>query len=523
MPTRPQFKTTSLFGSIRSQIGPVVISLALVAAITAALQILTPIYDPVRVPSIYLIPVLVAATRWGRVPAIVAAFTGIGSAAFFFYPPKYSFHVADEEQVISLVLFTVVALVTSQLASNVRRQAAISRRREIEVGDLYAFSRRLAGAQTAPEIYTAIQDHLAAVIGQKVVIFGIGAGARVGIPPGADADVPDLVRHAAIDIAAGRESTAARTAVDPQTGTTWLVRPVLLKTPEFGVIAVKLGSGAHDPIDQLMQHVDTLMDDAATTLERLDIGRALNEARLRSETNLLRDALIGSVSHELRTPLASILGAATALIQAPIIANEARLAALAAVARDEAERLNNDIQNLLDATRISAEAIRPHLEWTEPADVINAAIERKFRRLSMHRLEVQMSADMPLVHIDPILLQQAIGQILDNAVKYSASGATIRLTVQKHDDHVTISIADWGEGLTEDEKARLGERFFRGSRHTPTISGSGLGLWIAQAFVGAIGGTIAAVSSGRGQGTTVTITLPIPEQPAPDQVKELDE
>ena len=81
MPTRPQFKTTSLFGSIRSQIGPVVISLALVAAITAALQILTPIYDPVRVPSIYLIPVLVAATRWGRVPAIVAAFTGIGSAA----------------------------------------------------------------------------------------------------------------------------------------------------------------------------------------------------------------------------------------------------------------------------------------------------------------------------------------------------------------------------------------------------------------------------------------------------------
>ena len=127
------------------------------------------------------------------------------------------------------------------------------------------------------------------------------------------------------------------------------------------------------------------------------------------------------------------------------------------------------------------------------------------------------------MHIDPILLQQAIGQILDNAVKYSASGATIRLTVQKHDDHVTISIADWGEGLTEDEKARLGERFFRGSRHTPTISGSGLGLWIAQAFVGAIGGTIAAVSSGRGQGTTVTITLPIPEQPAPDQVKELDE
>src|SRR5947208_10458300 len=168
--------------SVRSQLGPVAISLMFVAALTVGLEALTPIYDPVRVLSVYLIPVLIAATRWGRVPAVIAAFAGILSAAFFFYPPKYSFRIADEEQVISLVLFTAVALVTSQLAGNVRRQAALARKREIEAGNLYAFSRRLAGAQTAAEIYGAIRDHISAVIGQKVAMFGIASGAQVDMP-----------------------------------------------------------------------------------------------------------------------------------------------------------------------------------------------------------------------------------------------------------------------------------------------------------------------------------------------------
>ena len=518
---RPPSKTARLLNSFRNQIGPVVISLALVAAITAALIALTPVYDPTRVPSVYLIPVLVAATRWGIVPAVTAAFAGVLSAAFFFFPPKYSFHVADQEEVISLVLFTIVALVTSQLAGNVRHQAALARKRETEVRDLYAFSRRLAGAETAADIYAAIQDHLTAVIGQKVVIFG--STAQVEVPPDLVAAVPDQVRRDAIDVATGRDNAVAKTTTDADSGATWLIRCVLSKTPEFGVIAVNLGGGGRDAIETITQHVNSLMEDAGATLERLDIGRALNEAKLRSETNLLRDALIGSVSHELRTPLASILGATTSLIEAPVIARDRRLAALAAVARDESERLNNDIQNLLDATRISAQAIRPKMEWSDPADIVNAAIERRSRRLSMHKLDVRLSGDLPLVNVDPILLEQAIGQILDNAAKYSASGSAVTVTAQRRDDQLVISVTDEGEGLTGEEKARLGERFFRGPRHVSTISGSGLGLWIAQAFVSAVGGALEAVSSGEGHGTTVSIALPVAQDPPRDDARELDE
>jgi two-component system sensor histidine kinase KdpD len=137
----------------------------------------------------------------------------------------------------------------------------------------------------------------------------------------------------------------------------------------------------------------------------------------------------------------------------------------------------------------------------------------------MHKLESEVPYDLPLLRVDPILLQQAIEQILDNAAKYSASGSAVAVRAHRHDGQVTISIADRGEGLTIDEKARLGQRFFRGTRHIATTPGSGLGLWIAKAFVTAIGGTLAAESPGEKQGTTISIRLPIPREPA----KELDE
>ena len=142
--------------------------------------------------------------------------------------------------------------------------------------------------------------------------------------------------------------------VDDHNGNNWLIRRVSPKTPDFGLVAVDLGHVAGPDLADMRQRIDDALADAAATLERLDVARALNEAKMRSETELLREALIGSVSHELRTPLASILGAATILHNAPALAHDERLLALTGVVRDEAERLNNDIQNLLDATTISS-------------------------------------------------------------------------------------------------------------------------------------------------------------------------
>jgi len=241
--------------------------------------------------------------------------------------------------------------------------------------------------------------------------------------------------------------------------------------------------------------------------------RAINETRRRQETDHLREALINSVSHELRTPLSSILGATTVLCSAPAVRAEPQLEGLAGVVRAETERLNNVIQNLLDATRISSEGLRPRFEWAEVADIVNAALERRLRRLDGHAMEVDLANDLPLVYVDQVMVEQALGQILDNAAKYSPEGTAVRIAARAENGAVALSVSDQGAGLTAEECARLGERFFRGSR-TASTAGSGFGIWIAKAFLHANGGSLDATSTGPDQGATFIIRLPIPPHKA---------
>ncbi|MGI8524738.1 MAG: sensor histidine kinase, partial [Pseudolabrys sp.] len=225
--------------------------------------------------------------------------------------------------------------------------------------------------------------------------------------------------------------------------------------------------------------------------------------------------------HELRTPPASTMGTATVLGAAPALAHEAKLKELVHDVRNEAERLNNDIQNLLDASRISSDGINPHAEWADPADIIHSAVDRCRRRMGNHRLALDLPADLPFVHVDPVLVQQALVQIFDNAVKCSPAGSPIRLTARAGNGRLTIRVSDKGTGLTAEDKSGMWDRFSRGERHIGTISGSGLGLWIASAFVAANGGTIDAASAGAGQGAALTIDLPV-EQVTVSQQMESD-
>jgi len=209
------------------------------------------------------------------------------------------------------------------------------------------------------------------------------------------------------------------------------------------------------------------------------------------------------------------------LCQAPAIARDQRLTSLASVVRDESERLNNDIQNLLDATRITRDQIKPRLEWIEPADIVNSALERRRRRLNGHTVSLDVDSNLPFIYVDPVLIEQAFAQVVDNAAKYSPCGSTITVAAKRNGHGLVLSVSDTGVGLTQEESTQLGERFFRGQRHVATTSGSGLGLWIAKAFVGANGGKIEADSAGINQGTTIAINLPVATHvPQPETVPD---
>ena len=487
---------------VRRELRGSVIALAMVAVTTVVVYALTQSLEVRRGSAVYLLPVLLAGWHLGLIPALVAAVAGVLWSGYFFFSPYYSFYLARPNEIVNLLLFMAVAVVTSHLANSMKGQKELAQRREKEVGDLYAFSRRLAAASSAADIYLAIEEHLASLVQRKVVLFGAASDRDAKAEHGA---LSQRVRDAIAEVQAGR---TLATIVDDGAGDIWLVRRVSQKNADFGVIAIDLGSVPPDAIDEVRKRVDDVLSDAAATLEWLDVARALNDAKMRSETELLREALIGSVSHELRTPLASILGAATVLSKSPVVEKDERLNSLAGVVRDEAERLNNDIQNLLDATRISREQIRPRQEWIEPQDIVNAALERRRRRLSGHQVSLDMDSNLPFIYVDPVLVEQAFGQIVDNAAKYSPPGSPITVAAKRNGRDIVLSVHDQGVGLTAQESAQLGERFFRGARHATTTSGSGLGLWIAKAFVSANGGKIEAASAGADQGTTVSIHLP---------------
>ena len=490
--------------AVRRELRGSAIALVMVAATTLVTYGLIQTLDVRRGSVIYLLPVLLAGWHLGLVPALVAAVAGVLWSGYFFFSPFYSFYLARPNEILNLVLFMVVAVVTSHLANSMKKQTELARKSEKEMSDLYAFSRRLAASSSAADIYLAIEEHLASLVQRKVVLFGASSDPGGDAKPDQDA-LSQRVLATIAEVQAGRTPT---TTVDDGAGDIWLVRRVSQKNADFGVIAIDLGSVPAGAVDEVRQRVDDLLSDAAATLERLDVARALNDAKMRSETELLREALIGSVSHELRTPLASILGAATVLSQSAAVAKDERLTSLAGVVRDESERLNNDIQNLLDATRISRQQIRPRQEWIEPQDIVNSALERRRRRLSGHNVSLDMDSNLPFIYVDAVLVEQAFVQIVDNAAKYSATGSPITVAAKRNGHDVVLSVRDQGVGLTAQENAQLGERFFRGARHAATTSGSGLGLWIAKAFVSANGGKIQAVSAGADQGAMVSIHLP---------------
>ncbi len=490
--------------AVRRELRGSAIALVMVAATTLVAYVLIQSLDVRRGSVIYLLPVLLAGWHLGLVPALVAAVAGVLWSGYFFFSPYYSFYLARPNEILNLVLFMVVAVVTSHLANSMKKQTELARKSEKEMSDLYAFSRRLAAASSAADIYLAIEEHLASLVQRKVVLFGAVADGDHDAKPDQEG-LSQRVHSAIAEVRAGR---TLATTVDDGAGDIWLVRRVSQKNADFGVIAIDLGSVPPGAVEEVRHRVDDVLSDAAATLERLDVARALNDAKMRSETELLREALIGSVSHELRTPLASILGAATVLSKSPVIAKDERLTSLAGVVRDESERLNNDIQNLLDATRISREQIRPRQEWIEPQDIVNSALERRRRRLAGHNVSLDMDSNLPLIYVDAVLVEQALVQVVDNAAKYSPPGSPIVIAAKRNGRDVVLSVKDQGVGLTPEESAQLGERFFRGARHAATTSGSGLGLWIAKAFVTANGGKIQAVSAGADHGAVVSIHLP---------------
>jgi two-component system sensor histidine kinase KdpD len=464
---------------------------------------------PLPLSLTYLIPIVVVAIRWGPLSGAVTAIGGAVSLTYFFYSPFFTYSVDSRSRVLGLIAFLIVSLVLGYLAARIRRDTARAVKRENEIRDLYTFSQRISAAQSPAGIFEAMQQHLETLVGRKVLLFDSLGTLEAKSELLGDVEIPQAVTEAVSRMLAAGTDCSKNIVVDDHRGSAWLVRPVSNNTAEFGVIAVDLGHPS-DLQDELRARVIALIGDAGLSLERLGLARTISEARTRAAAEHFREALIGSVSHELRTPLSSILGASTVLSLAPEVTGNARLKKLAALIHQESERLNNEIENVLDASRISGDGLQAKLEWAEPSDFINAALQRCRNRLAGRTVEVALPDELILLQIDSVLMERALGQILDNAAKYSPPETPISVSGRVESGQFVIAVADQGAGLDADDRTLLGQKFFRGNRHSQVTSGLGLGFWIASAFVAANHGSIEAVSEGVDKGLTVTVRLPLP-------------
>jgi two-component system sensor histidine kinase KdpD len=224
----------------------------------------------------------------------------------------------------------------------------------------------------------------------------------------------------------------------------------------------------------------------------------------------LRSALLTSISHDLKTPLAGILGAASALRGLSGALDEQAKSDLVATIIDESERLNRFIANLLDMTRLESGAIVPNSALHDLGESVGSALERTSKILGRHRVEVDLAKNLPMVEIDPVLFEQVLFNLLDNAAKYSPEGTTIRIVSRRESDGVALQILDEGEGIPASDLERIFDKFHRAQKSDHVRAGTGLGLAISRGFVEAMRGTITAANRIGRPGAVFTIRLPIP-------------
>ena len=236
----------------------------------------------------------------------------------------------------------------------------------------------------------------------------------------------------------------------------------------------------------------------------------LDRAKRTAETDRLRSALLTSISHDLKTPLASVLGAAGTLRSLSDSLDAHAKDDLIATIIDEAERLNRFIANLLDMTKLESGAIVPNAALYDLGEIVGSSLRRAAKILGQHRIEVELAKDLPMVAIDPVLFEQVLFNVLDNAAKYAPTGTTVRIQSWRDRESVGLQILDEGDGIPPEDLEHIFDKFYRARKADHVRAGTGLGLAISRGFVEAMNGTIIAANRTDRTGAIFTITLPLP-------------
>ena len=365
---------------------------------------------------LFLVPVLFSAVSFGLRPALFTAFVSVMAYNFFFLPPLYTFTIADPNNWLSFAVLLLVAIIAGNLTSRVRVQADLAATRAAIASELYRFTGKLAAIARLDDILWAVAFQVSSMLKVNVVVLLPNPKTkrleiRVGYPPEDEIDDQDL---AAATWCWDRGKAAGRNA-ETLPGAKRLFLPMRTGEGLVGVIGLQRLDEKELFTPEERRLLDALIDQTALAIERSELVERVDEAQVHVEADKLRVAMLTSLSHDLRTPLASILGAATTLLANRDLYNAQQTGELLGTIRDEAERLDRFVGNLLDMSRLEAGALGVKRETADVGELVEIARKRLSRRLSGHAIVVTIPQDIPSVSVDPLLLEQALVNLLDNA------------------------------------------------------------------------------------------------------------
>jgi two-component system sensor histidine kinase KdpD len=511
-----------------------------------------------RIPNIsflYLLVVLTIASTRGLYSAIVTSLIAFLSFDYFLVVPLYTFTVEKFDEWLALFIFLVTAIITGQLASALRQRAEVATQRERETRALY----ELVNATTSVEgldrqlniVARAITDVFSSSGVRDCAIFLPDERGRLLSGTDASQSVEaaklseDEKKTAALVVEQGQpidlysDGTALsnnsrslpyrfRRVIGEPRGDNHFVRIIPLRLGEktVGVVRLQMEERAHhlsaerypemskDRLDPQATFFWTFLDQATSLIERARLRREGLQIELLRRTDALRSALLSSVSHDLRTPLASIKAAASSLLQEDVQWSEEERRSFAAAIVRESDRLNRLVGNLLDMSRIEGGALKPEKEWYPFDELVHDVLDHLQGLLQERRVDTFIPDDLPPVELDYLQMDQVLTNLIENAVRYTPSRSPIEIRVEVRDQHLWVSIADYGPGIPPGDLERIFDKFYRvlsTKRRGTSTMGTGLGLAVCRGLVEAHGGRIWAENRAEG-GAIFYFTLPLVQQ-----------
>ncbi|RON16496.1 sensor histidine kinase [Pseudomonas frederiksbergensis] len=462
---------------------------------------------------VFLAAVLLVAVRSSLGPALACAALSFLTYDFLFIPPTFSFSIQREEDVLTLLFFLLMAALTGNLAARQRRQLQALRDTQEETSELLDLSRKLTAATDRQAVVSAAAQHLNGWTDLKLCLLNRDGQNGWKVETGGPLEFSEAERAAADWAWQHDQPAGAGTGTLPFGRWWWW--PLSVDDGPLALLGVCAKEG-QTLSGQRRRLLTALSQPLAQALARAQLADDLEAARLHGETEQLRSALLASVSHDLRTPLTSMRGSIDSLLAlGEAIPLEDRRELLEGT-RDEAERLDRYIQNLLDMTRLGHGALKLARDWVSPADIVGSALNRLRAVLASLQVITEVPAELPLLYVHAALIEQALVNVLENAARFSPPHGRLELCAGVNDSELFFSVSDEGPGIPEEERAKVFDMFYTAARGDRGGQGTGLGLAICQGMVGAHGGRISVADGIEGRGTCITLHLPLQTQPGLD-------